>query len=224
MTTPGNWCQPGEPDGPPPAPRQVIPDLISNLCTKGWRPIMLTGLLRDLLVTHFQPRLIEDADLRDLIWREDAAETKILIESVYRWRGDLTGFRPAILLKRNAYRNYRLGIGDRIGADGRGMVSYSTFWVGSHTVFCLHESGAGVEILSTEVQRELTEFAPEVRKALGLKKWSVTEVGDIAEVEEARESFVVPITVGWAYEQNWTLEQESPKLRRIALNTLLDCT
>lgn len=222
MTTPGSWCQPGEPDPPPDAPRQVIPGLISNLCAKGWRPLMLTGLLRDLLVTHFQPRLIEDADLRDLIWHESAGQTKILIESVHRWRGDLVGFRPAILLKRNAYRNLKVGIGNRSGTDGRGMRRYSTFWAGSHTVFCLHESGAGVEILASEVQRELTEFAPEVSLALGLKKWSVTEVGDIAEVEEARETFVIPITVGWAYEQNWVLEEESPKLRRLKLTALLD--
>lgn len=222
MATPDTWCVPGAPDPPPDAPRQVIPDLVSNLCTKGWRPIMLTGLLRDLLVSHFQPRLVADDDLRHLIWREDAAETKILIESVHRWRGDLTGFRPALLVKRNAYRNLKLYIGNRSGTDGRGMNRYSTFWVGSHTVFCLHESGAGADILATEVQAELTEFAPEVQRKLGLKKWAPAEVGEIAEVEEARETFVVPVTVGWAYEQNWTLEHESPKLRRIGLNALLD--
>jgi len=222
MSTPDNWCQPGPPDAAPDPPRQIIPELVSNLCTKGWRPIMITGLLRDLLVTHFQPRLIADTDLRDLIWREGAAETKILIESVHRWRGELTGFRPAILVKRNAYRNLKLGIGNRKGTDGRGMNRYSTFWVGSHTVFCLHESGAGADILATEVASELTEFAPEVQRKLGLKKWSPTEVGEIAEVEEARETYVVPVVVGWAYEQTWTLELESPKLRRIALNTLLD--
>lgn len=222
MTAPGSWCQPGPPDDPPPAARQVIPDLVSNLCARGWRPLMLTGLLRDLLVTHFQPRLIADADLRSFIWREDAAETKILIESVHRWRGELANFRPALLVKRNAYRNLRLGIGDRNGTDGRGMARYSTFWVGSHTVFCLHESGAGADILATEVQAELTEFAPEVRQKLGLKKWSPTEVGEIAQLEEARDTFVVPVTVGWAYEQNWTLELESPKLRRVSLTTLLD--
>lgn len=222
MPGPENWCPPSGSDPTPQPGGQVIPELISNLCAKGWRPIMLTGLLRDLLVKHFQPRLIEDSDLRSLIWREDEKQTKILIESIHRWRGELVEFRPAILVKRNTYQNQRLGIGDRVGADGRGMVRYSTFWVGSHTVFCIHGTGAGVEILATEVQRELTEFAPVVRQTLGLKKWSVTEVGAISEVEEARESFVVPITVGWAYEENWTLELESPKLRRISLSTLLD--
>ncbi len=221
MPGPDNWCQPSGSDPAPEAPRQPIPDLISNLCAKGWRPLMLTGLLRDLLTRHFQAKLVEDTDLRGLIWRPDE-KTDILIESIHRWRGELTEKRPAILLKRNTYQNQRFGIADRVGADERGMIRYSTFWVGSHTVFCIHGTGAGVEILATEVQRELTEFADEVRQALGLKKWSVTEVGAIAEVEEARESFVVPITVGWAYEQTWTLERESPKLRRITLSTLLD--
>lgn len=216
-----NWCQPSESDETPAPPRQIIPDLVSNLCSRGWQPIMLTGLLRDLLTKHFQPRLIADTDLRGLIWQEEAKQTKILIESIHRWRGELVEFRPAILLKRNTYQNMRLGIGDLVGADGRGQRRYSTFWVGSHTVFCIHGSGAGVEILATEVQRELTQFAPEVRGRLGLKKWSVTEVGAISEVEEARESFVVPITVGWAYEENWTLELESPKLRRVTFNSLL---
>ena len=222
MPGPESWCPPSGSDPDPQPGVQVIPELISNLCAKGWRPIMLTGMLRDLLIKHFQPRLIEDTDLRSLIWREDEKQTKILIESIHRWRGEMVEFRPAILVKRNTYQNQRLGIGDRVGPDGRGQVRYSTFWVGSHTVFCIHGTGAGVEILATEVQRELTEFAPVVRQDLGLKKWSVTEVGAIAEVEEARESFVVPITVGWAYEENWTLELESPKLRRISLSTLLD--
>lgn len=221
MPGPENWCPPSENDSPPQPGRQIIPGLISNLCSKGWRPIMLTGLLRDLLTRHFLPGLIEDTDIRHLVWRPDE-KTDILIESVHRWRGELTEKRPAILVKRNTYQNQRFGIGDLRGPDGRGMNRYSTFWVGSHTVFCIHGTGAGVEILATEVQRELTQFAPVVREDLGLKKWSVTEVGAIAEVEEARESFVVPITVGWAYEESWTLELESPKLRRISLKTLLD--
>lgn len=222
MPGPDNWCLPSTSETTPPPATQVIPDLISNLCSKGWRPIMLTGLLRDLLTRHFQPRLVEDTDLRSLIWREDAKDTKILIESIHRWRGELVEFRPAIIVKRNTYQNMRIGIGDLVGADGRGQNRYSTFWVGSHTVFCIHGTGAGVEILATEVQRELTQFAPELRKTLGLKKWSVTEVGAISEVEEAKESFVVPITVGWAYEENWTIELESPKLRRIGLSALLN--
>lgn len=188
----------------------------------GWRPIMLTGLVRDLLIRHFStPSQIETPDLRQLVWREDE-RTGILIESIHRWRGDLVEKRPAVVIKRNAYQNLRMLIGERSGLTEQGHYEYSTFWVGSHTLFCIHGSGASVEILASEVQRELTQFAPAVIEYLGLLKWAVTEVGGIAEIEEARESFVVPITIGWCYEEHWRLELESLKLRKVPLSVLLD--
>ena len=183
---------------------------------------MLTGLVRDILIRHFStPSNVEEPDLRHLVWRDDE-RTGILIESVHRWRGELVEKRPAVIVKRNAYQNLRLAMGDRSGITEDGHYEYSTFWVGSHTVFCLHRSGASVEILATEVQRELTEFAPVIVQYLGLLKWAVTEVGEISEIEEAKETFVVPITIGWAYEEEWRVELESLKLRKIPLSVLLD--
>jgi len=183
---------------------------------------MLTGMVRDILIRHFTaPSNIEEPDLRHLVWRADE-RTGILIESIHRWRGELVEKRPAVVVKRNAYQNLRLALGDRSGLTEDGHYEYSTFWVGSHTVFCLHGSGASVEVLASEVQRELTEFAPVIIQYLGLLKWAVTEVGEISEIEEAKETYVVPITVGWAYEEEWRVELESLKLRKIPLSVLLD--
>lgn len=183
---------------------------------------MLTGMVRDILIRHFTaPSNIEEPDLRHLVWRADE-RTGILIESIHRWRGELVEKRPAVIVKRNAYQNLRLALGDRSGLTEDGHYEYSTFWVGSHTVFCLHGSGASVEVLASEVQRELTEFAPVIIQYLGLLKWAVTEVGEISEIEEAKETYVVPITVGWAYEEEWRVELESLKLRKIPLSVLLD--
>lgn len=220
MSTPANWCTPRPPE-PVVQEGEVIPGLASSLCSTGWRPILITGLLRDLMIRHFaEPLNIEEADLRQYVWREDE-RTGILIESIHRWRGDLVEKRPAVILKRNAYQNMRWGIADHVRVDERGFCEFCTGWVGSHTVFCIHGTGASVEILASEVQRELTQFHPVIVQYLGLMRWAVTEVGAIAEVEEARESFVVPITVGWAYQENWRLELESMKIRRIPLSTLL---
>lgn len=188
----------------------------------GWRPILITGLLRDLLVRHFAtPLNVEEPDLRDLVWREDE-RTGILIESIHRWRGDLVEKRPAVVVKTNARQNQRMAVGDLAGTDGQGNVTYQTFWVGSHSLFCIHGSGAGVEILATEVQRELTQFGPLMVEYLGLYNWQVTEVGAVSELEESRESYVVPITVGWAYGEMWKLSRESLKLRKLPLSVLLD--
>ncbi|OPZ61523.1 MAG: hypothetical protein BWY85_02379 [Firmicutes bacterium ADurb.Bin506] len=183
---------------------------------------MITGLLRDMLARHFaEPLLIEEPDLRHLVWREDQ-RTGILIESIHRWRGDLVEKRPAVIIKANGRRNIRWGIQDAAGADGQGHRLYQTFWAGSHTLFCIHGSGASADILSSEVQRELTQWHPLMLQYLKLFSWQVTEVGAVFEIEEAKESFVVPVTVGWTYTEMWKIQQESLKLRKVPLSILLD--
>jgi hypothetical protein len=183
---------------------------------------MLTGLCRDLLTRHFGTTdNIESTDLRRYVW-ERGERTGILIESIYRWRGTLVEKRPAVVIKPNAMQNVRFGIGDQLGTDGRGMRQYSTGWVGSHTLFCLHGSGAGAEVLAAEVQRELTEYGPVLQEYLGLLRFLVTEVGAVAELEEAKESFAVPVSVAWCYMESWALELESPKLRKVPLSVLVD--
>lgn len=183
---------------------------------------MITGLVRNLLINHFStPLQIEEPDLRHLVWREDE-RTGILIESIHRWRGTLVEKRPAVIIKLNARQNVRLGIQDSAGADEQGNRKYQTFWVGSHTLFCIHGSGASAEILATEVQRELTQWHPVIVESLGLYQWQVTEVGAIAEVEEAKESFVIPVTVAWNYTEMWTVSPEALKLRSVPLTILLD--
>lgn len=227
MATPADWCPPAPPPtNAPPSPfGKTVPLTPSNLCSLGWRPLMLTGLLRDWLTKHFAaPLAIEEPDLRRYVW-EDSVRTGLLVESIHRWRGDLVNKRPAIIVKRNAMQNIRYGINDSTGVNGHGTTQFATYWVGSHTVFCIHESGASAEILATEVQRELTEFAPvmtDSREGLGLHMWQVTEYGEIAEVEEARESFVIPVTVGWVYRESWAVHPNALKVRKISIGALFD--
>jgi hypothetical protein len=216
-TPPGPWCVPTPPSVPPPGTGQVIPGLISALCSKGWRPILITGLIADLLRRHFADSAnIEETDLSRYIWHADE-RTGILIESIHRWRGELVEKRPACIIKRNDYQNVRWGIGDFVTMLNDGTMEFCTGFVGSHTVFCLHTSGAAAEILGTEVQRELHQFHPVIVQYLGLLRYGVTEVGGVGEIEESKEGFVVPVTVGWAYQENWRLAQEALKLRRAPL-------
>lgn len=145
-----------------------------------------------------------------------------MIESIHRWRGDLAEKRPAILIKRNQYSNTRMTVGDQAGTDAQGNRQYVTWWTGSHTLFCIHASGASAEVLATEVQREITQFAPVILQTLGLFRLVVTDVGAISEIEEAKESFVIPVNVTWAYQEFWTIKHEALRLRSVGLSTLLD--
>ena len=222
--TPAASCTPDPPSPPvPPYTGSLEDQIASSLCSLGWRPILLTGFFRDSLVRHFAaPLSIENPDLRHLVWRADE-RTGILIESVYRWRGSLVEKRPAVIIKRNAYRNVRYFIGDRAGTTEKGFDKFLTTWVGSHTLFCIHGTGASAEILATEVQREYTQFAWAIKRDLGLLAFAVTEVGAISEVEEANEHFVVPVTIGWAYEESWQLATDSRPFRKISLRHLCGC-
>jgi hypothetical protein len=220
MSTPENWCSPSE---LPPKDGDCQQISVSALCEQSWQPILITGMLRDMLIRHFaDPIGIEHTDLRRYVW-QDNERTGILIETVHKWKGELVEKRPAILVKRNAYRNQRVAIADLAGTNEKGEEQFTTLWVGSHTLFCIHGTGASTEILATEVQRELTQYAPAVRQYLRLHKFAVTEVGAISEVEEATENYVVPITLGWVYEESWRLAVESLPIRRIPLSILLDC-
>jgi hypothetical protein len=234
MSTPEDWCQ-----TTPPTPKEACetqnpyfePD---SLCENGWQPLLLTGLFRDMLIRHFSdPKELRSEDLRQFIWKP-GADSGILIESAYRWRGDLVEKRPAILVKRNAYRQRRLGIRDEIigaGTDSalfkneRGAHTIHTVnWMGSHTIFCIHGTGASCEILASEVVDELTVFTPAIRQQLLLEDFQVTEVGEISELEEATENYVIPITVGWVYNKTWQLKLESLPLRKVVQDlNLKDC-
>jgi hypothetical protein len=217
QTPPGPWCIPKQPPATPEPQHQVIPGLLSTLCSKGWRPILITGLVRDLLARHFAEQAnIEETDLAQYFWTNDD-KTNIMIESITRWKGDLVEKRPACIIKRNAYQNIRWGISDFVQLTAKGHVHFCTGFAGSHTIFCIHGTGAGAEILSTEVAREIHQFHPVITQYLGLLRWTVTEVGPVAVVEEARQNFVVPVTVGWAYEDNWLIELESLKIRRLPI-------
>ena len=196
----------------------------SELCSLLPRPLILTGLFRDILTRHFcSPLYIEEPDLRQLIWKDDP-KTKVLIESYWRWEPRTMEKRPAVILKRNAYKNQRIGIDDRHQPTrgDRGNPHYATTWLGSHSLFCIAGSGAQVELLATEVQRELTEFGPLIRERLQLLRFAVIEVGAIAELEESTENFVVPVNVGYAFQEQWMIRKQAPVLKTLSMSMLLD--
>lgn len=227
MQPPG-WCPPA------PAPplvqdrRQLIGDCIKgSIAHLGWRANMMTGFLRRKLIEKFaNPDHIESPDLKDptgqpAIWRPGNT-TGILIESVFRFLPQLVEKRPAVLIKRNSLTNMRLFRSDYVGADTTMFENFTTLWVGSHTVFCIHGSGAATEDLAGEVQRELTQFGPAFVAKLALKRFQVTEVQPIGILEEASQNFVVPLIIAYAYDESWRLNvDDSLPLTEVEIRALI---
>jgi len=191
---------------------------VSSVCEIGPRPLLMQGCLRNWLIGHFQKANLEDPDqtIQKMLWKADAT-TGIQIESNTRYVPELTELRPAVILKRGAWRRVRLGIADRMlgYTEIEGQEAYANLWQGSHTLFCIANKGGEVEKLAAEVYREMNEFAPAYREVLNLMRFEVTEVGEIMILEEARQNFVVPVVVGYAFMEQWRLNREVPVARSV---------
>lgn len=191
----------------------------NSICSVGWRPHLLTGFLLEWLRHHFSDAgQIEDVDLVNTLWKADNT-TNILIESITHWKPELTEKRLAVIAKRNDISNRRLGIDDRMmGLVGpKNSVAYATYFEGAHTLFCIGKQGTEVEKLAAEVYRELAEFGPTVRQVLNLHKFMVQSIGAIFKIEEAKDSFAIPVNVMYAFEEAWSITPRAPILKRIDL-------
>lgn len=195
----------------------------SSLCSLPPSSTLLTGILRDILTRQFvSANYLSEPQLKQLLW-SSGENTDILIEASYRWRPETTEKRPAIIIHRNALQNERRGAGNvRQSGSMYGDERFTTFWTGSHTLFCIGGTGTQAEILADEVQRHLTEFSLPIAKAVRLIRFSVLQKGPVSLLEESKENLVVPVTVGYSYEESWIVRQQAPTLSNIPLTKILD--
>lgn len=183
-----------------------------------------TGGAVEALTTEMLRRHFADADhiqaqtLREFVWRADENESGILIDSVFAWRPNTTKTRPALLVRANDFDNYRAGIGDRLQGsicDEHGNPHFATFWDGSITVFCLGGNDIQVDMLAGEVQRHATEFASVIIRVLKFHRYGTAKVGKTAFLEEARQKYIKPVTIGVRLEHRWIVAREAPRLKAV---------
>jgi hypothetical protein len=196
----------------------------ASICALMPRPQVVQGLLVSWMRNHFSAAPnIEDPALQKTLWAADIRQTGIAIDSVYRWQPAMTEMRPGIFIKRNGWRILHLGIDDRKmgGMSPTGDPQYAAYIQGAHSLFCLSSAPAECEILGAEVYRELLEFGPKIRSAFGFMRFQVMEVGEVSILEEARQNFVLPISVAYAAEETWEIVKQAPPLKAIKLSTFL---
>lgn len=196
-------------------------DYPSTLCSLGMRQLVMHGFLISWLRDHFA-RLsnLEDAFLRNArqpwLWRA-GPNTGIAIESNTVWNPGLAEKVPALIVKRGAWTGRRLGINDEWlgGRSADGITRYSRMKYGSHTVFCVASSGGDVELLSSEVSRELEQFAPLIRWSLNLHRFEMIGTGAIGKLKQAADNYAVPVSVAYAFEETWGLLEHAPRLKHV---------
>lgn len=204
---------------------------ISSLCSTGLKPNILTGIVLRLLTQHFAVAAgIQEPQLKAYIWNSDPRISKIHIVPVWRWLTAAVQNRPAIVVKRNALQPRTLGLGDGeclisglssevVPADQAATQQIAVS--GSHTIFAIASVAAQAELLSTEVFLRLTQYQQVIQREFMFARFRVAEVGPIERLEEHSESFVVPVTVAYAYVDAWQVWSTAPFLKRIVFDKTL---
>ena len=197
-----------------------IGNSVASICATGQRPLLMTGAIVQWLRQHFSSGTnLEDHELNlpntEYVWTPNRETSKISIESYTRWDPSLVENRPALIVKRNAWQFIRLGIANRSMGEARkdGSRVYTNAWAGSHTIFVIAGEGAECEKLVAEVYRELNQFSPVMRNSLNLAKLQLAEIGEMRLLEEASENFIVPISLAYAFFEDWKITSSSPPLR-----------
>ena len=194
---------------------------VNSLCELGPQPLIMTGLLRLTLLSHYSNAdNIEHAVFRERLFKEGDT-TGIRIEDASVWTPTRTGKQPAIIIRRDDWKFIKKAISDsRSGTTPEGDAQYTTFWQGSHTLFCAAPSKAEAEILAAETYRYLQQFGPILRQQFGLGQFGVVQVGSLGPLEEDRTLWVVPITIGYGWAETWIIRRSIPPIQRITWGDL----
>ena len=209
------------PDGSSPEERM---QKLSALCSFGHTQLVMTGAIRQILMQHFvDPQNVLSASLRAYLEREGAwtadTDTGLMIESIDKWRPELTEARPAVVIKEGDWDWMRMGIGDYTGVDPRdGTQFFAGYWKGTHTIFALGNKGAETRILASEIAKLLLWFQRVILDQLGLHRFIVVKIGALHALKEATENYVVPVVVAYVAEELWSIQVEAPRLKHIVFD------
>jgi hypothetical protein len=221
---------------------EVGMDVVSSLCSSQHPSNVLTGLWTRLLREHFaNPTNLQfngmdettvegkpTLQLQRYTWSEDNTKTMIQIQPVWEYNPQDIQRRPALYIKRNAVKFERLGLDDGFTAgsdkNARGQVIrvpgeyHSKMMLGSHTVFCVGQTGAETELLAQEVTNHIMMFGPRLRAEFKLTRLTLTEVGELALLDEFVEHFVVPVVIGYGIAMSWRIVEIQPFLKTLSIN------
>ena len=203
----------------------VIPP--SSLCFMK-DPSIITGVfLQFTRCMFFSADSIVNEQLKGYIWT-DASDSRIVIDPSYKWNSKNVQQRPSIYIKREAVSiNSQLGLGagqhvSHFNADGnhRG-VDNTVLMSGGHSLICIGQSSSEAENIGHELLFKFIEYREPLQKEAKLGKLAVGGLSSVSKADENKENWVVVISLAWAYSHNWTLYQEAPILKKMALGVAL---
>lgn len=177
-------------------------------------------LIRLLRNVFSDPSKFQHQELRSLMWNAKLKDSVIDIESLYNWKPDSTGRRPAVTVKRDNWTAQRLGINDEAqgGFEADGAGTFEKLWMGSHTIFAISTVPDESDLIAHEIQRYLDGFSSVIREELDMKRVTVAAIGELFEIKEYRQSYATPVTVAAAASDKWKVIMQAPLFNSTSLD------
>lgn len=201
---------------------------VRNLCAVGMTPRTMTGLIMRFLKDHFSdPSLILTPNLRQFVYSEKVAESKIRIVKSVIFDPAGSGQYPALVVKRLELKSDRHSMDDRAQSRSadysteqmQGISQHSRFITGAHRIFCLADVGGEAEDLAQEVFDFLSFMSPAIRDSLPFHDFAVIGMGEEGALTDTASQVGIAVDVRYVYEYAWTLQALAPRLKAFTLNT-----
>jgi hypothetical protein len=172
-------------------------------------PTGLSRIILEILREQFK------TNSKHFIYKEPATTESLAIENATAYTRGMVSVRPGVFIKRGPVIFNKIAMGDKSmgGLRSEGTVEYQLELTGAHTVFCLSRTEGECEKLAEEVSDVLIAFKPVIRQTFDFHRFEVASIGELGILEEESEVFAVPILVNYHFSSEWTLKQESLKLK-----------
>jgi hypothetical protein len=194
----------------------------STVCATGNRPLLTHGWLIEEMRMHYsRPENINNPLLRDYVWKpEPDPDNGILVESVGRWTPQISGQRPAIVIRFNEIKPLKVAINNQEGYSDQGQKRFVKIMTASQTVFCIHKEYDATLLLMTEVYSHLLQFSDPIRSIFDLLMFELVHAGGPGELKEASDRYASPVTLAYAWSESWEVIDWAPLLKTMKFSYL----
>jgi hypothetical protein len=197
-----------------------------NLCSVGLTPRTITGLIMRFLKDHFSDAsLILTPNLRQFVYSEKVAESKIRIVKSVIFDPSGSGQYPALVVKRLNLESMRHSMDDRAQSHSldhsteqmQGITQHSRFITGAHRIFCIADVGGEAEDLAQEVFDFLSFMSPAIRDRLPFHDFAVIGMGEEGALNDTAAQVGIAVDLKYTYEYAWALQALAPRLKAFTI-------
>ena len=197
-----------------------IADQIQLVAHMRKTPLMLYGILLEITRQFY-------SDANDLpigvaaTWNEDAAKSKLWIDTDYKWEDDHPETRPAIYIKLApiTYRSVTGRPGSEISVDlQEGETRHERIGASSAQWVHIGRTRGESIVLSGSTLDYLDGLGTVIRDDFCFLTWQLVGWQSLTVDKESQERYRSIVTVNFTWQDTWAIKMESPKLKRIVLN------